>query len=44
MELQELNDRSKYGLMGGRETIRDEGDQDGLLRMPGATLPGLIGS
>lgn len=43
--LQGLNDHSKYGLMGGRETIRDEeGDQDGLLRMPGATLPGMIGS
>jgi hypothetical protein len=43
--MQELNDRSMYGLMGGRETIRDEeGDQDGLLRIPGATLSGMIGS
>lgn len=43
--MQELNDRSRYGLMGGRQTIRDEeGDQDDLLRMPGATLPGMIGS
>lgn len=31
--------------MGRRQTIRDgESDQDGLLRMPGATLPGMIGS
>jgi hypothetical protein len=45
LEMQELNDHSRFGLMGGQETIRDEeSDQDDLLRMPGATLPGMIGS
>jgi hypothetical protein len=43
--MQELIHRRRYGLMGGRETIRDEeGDQDDPLSMPGATLPGMIGS
>jgi hypothetical protein len=45
LEMQKLNDRSMYGLMGGQQTIRDEeGDQNDLLRMPGATLSGMIGS